>query len=109
MAKVGTRAKIGCVAWHPKQNLIATITANANNIFSKEQLAVKTVGELRGIAALCGSGQQSSAPAPFAPQLYFGAGGVTQPVTQNTAVPPAEEGLDLPVMNFGSNDDKSAA
>lgn len=73
-----------------KQKLIATITANKNNSFTKEQLEGRPLGELKAIARLAaGDAPQENA---FAPNYA----GMAPVPTGNQG----EEPLALPTMNF---------
>lgn len=74
-----------------KTKLVATITANKNNTFTKEYLDQRPLGELRGMARLCAMpAQSSSRPAAD----YSG----MAPITDNTSGD--EPVLQMPVMNF---------
>jgi len=76
-----------------KNSVIASITANENNQFSAEQLADKSLDELRQIAALA----KSAVPAMSANNRFNFAG--QAPVANNTT-PVKEEPMALPVVNF---------
>lgn len=78
-----------------KAKLIDTITANKANAFTKEFLATKGLGELRGLAALAapaGGGHQDGR----VPMFYGGAATPSAPVTNVED----DDYLPLPVMNF---------
>lgn len=72
-----------------KEKLIGVITANANNIFTKEQLNNRPLGELRALARLAAGPTAVSRQAD-----YSGQGPVT--TTNNEQ----EEVLEVPVLNF---------
>lgn len=89
-----------------KTQLIETIVANGANVFTKEQLAVKDLPELHGIAALARASQPQISPNPigFGQPLYFGAQGYTPPPTGNSGF--QEEVLDIPTMNFDNDSEE---
>lgn len=74
-----------------KATLLAIITANENNAFSKEELVSKPLGELRKLARLMGSKPEPQNRVP----LYAGQGPTP---TDNTQ---AEEALVMPAISFG--------
>lgn len=78
-----------------KASLIAEITANKKNIFTKEQLASMNANELTAIAALA----KVEEKAPAAKPNFYG----MAPVVDNAGAE-AEEALVAPVMNFGKED-----
>lgn len=71
-----------------KVKLIGTITANKQNVFTKEDLMARNLGELRALAKLAGGVQEATTP------NYAGMG-----MTAN-ATPAGEEAMDVPVLNF---------
>lgn len=75
-----------------KNRLIEVITKNARNVFTKEQLDHKPLGELRGLAALAAEPQTNADHS----RGYADYSGMA-PVATNTEV---EEVMALPVMNF---------
>jgi Uncharacterized protein conserved in bacteria (DUF2213) len=80
------------VAMHneEKQRLVAVITANKNNTFTKEDLSNRPLGELKCLAALAGGMEAAQRPANY--------GGMAPVPTGNAAA--TEECLQLPTMNF---------
>ena len=72
-----------------RKTLIETITANKRNIFTKEYLATKTVEDLRGMANLATTENESPRTIP----IFLGQNGAA---VDNTPVEP----LALPTMNF---------
>lgn len=76
-----------------KAGLVATITANKRNKFTKEYLETQDIEVLEGIAAMC-------APAPVA-NFSGAAGGVT-----SNGEPFVQKPLGRPVMNLGNPKDQ---
>jgi len=74
-----------------KNKLITTITANAQNPFTKEELAGKSLKELRGLAQLAAS----AAPQEHRLPNYSGMGDPA--INSGKSVQPA---LEVPTMNF---------
>ena len=84
-----------------KAKLIKTITSNKANVFTKEQLARKSLEELTGLAALAASSQSVARRQP----RYDGqADGPIDNEGDNTP----QEVLDSPVMNFGKGKGKDS-
>jgi len=89
----------GLVAYNAERDrLIAVITANSKNRFTKEQLTTKELGELQALAELATptapAANGSAAPA-YTPS-FLGAAGAPQ----TNAAPVKEEPLPGPVFNF---------
>ena len=72
-----------------KTRLIGMITANKKNSFTKEQLGVKNVDELKAIAMLAADEKQEK-------EISYNGQGDVEDITENEA----EEPLATPVMNF---------
>lgn len=77
---------------HEKNSLIAMITKNEKNVFTKEELETMDNPQLRKLAHLAAVPATAPAPHQAAPMFWGQA-----PVTDNTQ---AEEALPLPTMNF---------
>lgn len=91
------------VATHASQKaaLIAEITANEKNPFTKEFLDGKGVQELQGLAALAKSNQP--AQEPQSPPMFLGSMVPTGP-TANQDTEVKEEPLPVPTMNFAAGE-----
>lgn len=77
-----------------RKALIETITANANNPFTAEELAAKSLGELHQLKQLAGS----AAPAqPAQPNAWYGVTPAPEPVANNA---PAVEPMAIPQLDF---------
>jgi len=72
-----------------KVRLIETITANKNNIFTKEDLSARPLNELRALSRLAGG--KVTTTANYAGQAPVPAGNAE-----------AEEALEIPVLNFAT-------
>lgn len=79
-----------------KSRLIAEITANKANVFPKESLAQKSLGDLQGIAALAKSTAKAATP-PATTMNFAGQAPVVIETTTN-----AEEPLVAPSMDFSA-------
>ena len=77
--------------------MVTSITANAQNTFTPEQLTVKGLGELRSIAALAVNPQEMKNSQIVA--NYGGQGDVVSLTDKET-------GLAVPVLNFESEQAK---
>jgi len=76
-----------------KAKLIDSIVANKNNPFSKEDLANRPLGELRGLARLAGVSVVSRPPAHY--------GGQANVPSENSSE--QEEAMEVPAMNFAKS------
>lgn len=83
-----------------KTKLIADITSNKANPFTKEFLATKGLQELRGLAALARPGAGSAASG--APQMFYG--GAATPATATVENAEDDGGLPIPIINFGGEE-----
>lgn len=79
-----------------KNRLITEITANKANVFPKESLAQKSLGDLQGIAALAKASAKASTP-PATTMNFAGQAPVVTETTTN-----AEEPLVVPSMDFSA-------
>jgi len=83
-----------------KAKLIEKITANKKNPFSKEQLQAKGLSELKQLATLA-EVEPEKPKQPVAPPAFFGGQAeVVAPAVNDSA----EEPLQAPTMNFGSEE-----
>lgn len=84
-----------------KGELIATITANEKNTFSKEKLESMEINDLKAISAIAKKEEVADDVAAPAPTSNYAG---QAPVSNATASDKKEEPLATPTMNFGSEE-----